>query len=97
MPRYEFHCETCGPFEQWRPFEAATTPMLSPSCGTAVKRLYSIPGLVKTPPALLRALAGSEKSMYEPEVVVREPPKRVEAPHSITYCQTHGRPWQAGH
>jgi hypothetical protein len=62
-----------------------------------VKRLYSAPGLFKTPPALAKALARSEKSAYEPEVVRREPPKREEEPRPVTYRQTRGRPWQVGH
>lgn len=97
MPIYEFLCDTCGPFESWRSFDEATNPMLCPTCETVAKRLYSIPGLVKTPPALAKALHRAEKSAYEPEVIKREYPVPEEGKPSQVVYQSHGRPWQVGH
>ncbi len=97
MPRYEFFCETCGPFEQWRPFDEANNPMRCPVCQAAARRVYSLPGLVKTPPALARALYREEKSAHEPEVVRRELPSREEPRGATVRRQARGRPWQIGH
>jgi putative FmdB family regulatory protein len=97
MPRYEFLCEHCGLFEYWRPFEEASASMICPQCRAVVRRVYTAPGLVKTPPALANAMYSAEKSAHEPEVVTREyPMSKEEKPSQIVY-PSHGRPWQVGH
>jgi putative FmdB family regulatory protein len=93
MPVYEFLCEGCGPFERRRSFEEAGEPMLCPGCGAAAKRVYSVPGVVKTPANISRALNRAEKSAHEPEVVRQEhSPGAHEHRH-----RGSGRPWQLGH
>ncbi len=96
MPRYEFLCAACGPFEQWRPFAEASAPMRCPNCQMLARRVFSPPGLARTPPALARALYRAEKSAYEPEVVRRDPPRREEDAPKPVYRQARGRPWQIG-
>ncbi len=97
MPRYEFHCEHCGSFECWRPLDEATVPMICPQCQAVARRVYTAPGLVKTPAAMGQALYRAEKSAYEPEVIKREyPVSEEEKPSQVVY-QSHGRPWQIGH
>lgn len=97
MPLYEFRCENCGPFECRRPFDEAGVPMICPKCQAVARRVYTTPGLVKTPPALAQALYRAEKSAYEPEVIKREyPVSKEEKPSQVVY-QSHGRPWQIGH
>ena len=98
MPRYEFRCEHCGPFECWRPLVEASVPMICPQCQTVARRVYTAPGLVKTPPALAQAMYRAEKSAHEPEVISRPRPAKVEEekPSQVVY-QSHGRPWQIGH
>lgn len=91
MPTYEFFCATCGSFESRRSFEEAKNPMRCPTCEGDVRRVYSMPGLVKTPPAVASALYRTEKSAHEPEVVRRRQPP------AGTVSHTHGRPWQLGH
>ncbi len=97
MPIYEFLCDTCGSFESWRSFDEAGNPMLCPTCESVAKRIYSIPGLVKTPRALANALHRAEKSAHEPEVVSRQRPAGEESSRSTMVHQQHGRPWQIGH
>ena len=97
MPIYEFLCETCGPFEHQRSFDEANNLMPCPTCKAVAKRVYSIPGLVKTPPALAKARLRAEKSAYEPELVRRQRPAGEEFSGSTTVHQQHGRPWQLGH
>jgi len=97
MPRYEFRCENCGPFECWRPLDEVSVPMVCPKCQAVARRVYTAPGLVKTPPALAQGLYRAEKSAFEPEVIKREyPVSEEEKPSQVVY-QSHGRPWQIGH
>jgi len=97
MPRYEFRCENCGLFECWRPLAEAGVAMICPKCQAAARRVYTAPGLVKTPPALAQALHRAEKSAYEPEVIKREYPVSGEEKPSQVVYRSHGRPWQIGH
>lgn len=97
MPLYEFRCERCGLFECWRPLSKAGEPMTCPRCQVVARRVYTTPGLVKTPPALARALYRSEKSAYEPEVVKREYPASEEEKPAQVVHQWHGRPWLIEH
>lgn len=74
--------------------QAASDPVVCPTCGTAAKRVYSPPGLVKTPTALAKRLDHAHKSAYEPEVVKRAPASQGTA---SPVMHGHGRPWQLGH
>ena len=96
MPMYEFLCPTCGAFEQWRPFEAAADPMACPICNTVAKRVYSLPGFRKIPPALVEARARAEKSAYEPQVAVSQRPPSEGPVTARTIRKRGGRPWQLG-
>lgn len=96
MPVYEFHCHTCGSFEQWRPFEAAADPMTCPVCNAVARRVYSLPGLYKTPAALAAVRARAEKSAYAPEVAVRERLPNEESRASQTIVKRSGHPWLVG-
>ncbi|QBD80077.1 zinc ribbon domain-containing protein [Ktedonosporobacter rubrisoli] len=97
MPRYEFLCERCGSFECWRPLAEASEPQRCPECKALARRVYTLPGLVKTPLALSRALYRAEKSAHEPEVVRRaSSASQGEKPAQII-SQSHGRPWQVEH
>ncbi len=94
MPIYDFVCEDCGPFEQWRSFAEVGDPMACPSCGGQAKRVYSMPNTKKMPTALSGAMDRAEKSAHEPEVVRRPvggTGSRKKHHHS------HGRPWALGH
>jgi putative FmdB family regulatory protein len=97
MPRYEFRCENCGSFECWRPLDQAGIPMICPRCQAVARRVYTAPGLVKTPPALAKAMYRAVKSAHEPEIVSRPRPVREEEKPSRAVYQPHGRPWQVGH
>lgn len=97
MPQYEFYCEKCGPFECWRPFNEASVPLICPTCQAIARRIYTSPGLVKTPPALAQAMYRSEKSAHEPAVMRRTYPVSAEEKQSQVVYQSHSRPWQIGH
>ena len=97
MPQYAFRCDHCGPFECWRPLAEAGATMTCPRCQAIARRVYTAPGLIKTPPAIAQALYRSEKSAYEPDVLRRERPEpKEEKPAQVLY-QSHGRPWLLEH
>src|SRR5512147_1430709 len=97
MPMYEFRCEQCGSFECWRSLANAATPMHCPVCQREVRRVYTAPSLVRTPPALARARDRAEKSACEPDVVRREPEQPREMPTPSVVHRSHGRPWMLEH
>ncbi|WP_149400151.1 FmdB family zinc ribbon protein [Dictyobacter arantiisoli] len=97
MPRYEFCCEQCGSFECFRSLAEATAPMPCPECQRIARRIYTAPGLVRTPPAQASARYRAEKSAYEPEIIHTYPDKRQKRPAPPIVHQSHGRPWMLGH
>ena len=97
MPLYEFRCEHCGPFECWRSQSEASAPIACPKCQAVAIRVYTTPGLIKTPTALYQALNRAEKSAHEPEVIRREPSTRTEEKPAQIVHRSHGRPWLIGH
>jgi len=98
MPRYDYICRSCGIFEHSCARQAASDPVICPTCVTQAKRVYSPPGLVKTPAALAKRLDHAHKSAYEPEVVKRAPASQGERSTSASpLVHGHGRPWQLGH
>jgi putative FmdB family regulatory protein len=68
VPKYEFLCEDCGPFEERRPFAEVGDPMMCPSCGEEARRVYSMPNLKTVSTALSNAMNRVEKSAHEPKV-----------------------------
>ncbi|TCJ16145.1 zinc ribbon domain-containing protein [Rubrobacter taiwanensis] len=94
MPVYEFVCESCGPFEQWRSMGESGADMSCPECGEAARRLYTAPAIRRMSAGLYRALDRAEKSASEPEVV-RKPGKG----RDLRSGHRHGpgRPWALGH
>jgi putative FmdB family regulatory protein len=68
MPRYEFICEACGPFDVWRPVSEAGAPLSCPACGAPAARLFTAPGLARMPAPLRAARDREEKSAHAPEV-----------------------------
>jgi len=95
VPVYEFSCEACGPFETLRPSEEAGEPMRCPTCGSSARRVYSAPGLTRTPAAVAAAHFRNERSVHEPEVVRRSAPEEPSPAPKPRHG--HGRPWQIGH
>ena len=69
MPQYDFTCESCGPFAVRRPMAEAADPAACPDCARSGRRLYTPPGLTRTPAGVASALGIEEKSAHEPYVV----------------------------
>jgi putative FmdB family regulatory protein len=69
VPTYAFACAQCGPFEEPRAMAEASRPASCPVCDGDARRLYTPPGVVRTPAPLARALNLEARSAHEPAVV----------------------------
>ncbi|NJP11250.1 MAG: zinc ribbon domain-containing protein [Leptolyngbyaceae cyanobacterium RU_5_1] len=86
MPLYEFKCQTCGVFEQWRSLAESSNPAFCPTCQVQGKRVFSAPAVNLSSSLPLRS------SKLEPDVV-----KRDKEPKPQTFqSQSSGRPWMLG-
>jgi putative FmdB family regulatory protein len=92
MPLYDFICETCGPFEVQRPIGEVSKPARCPSCQQAGRRVFTPPGIVRTPAGIRRARDLEEKSAHEPDVVGRPEGRRL----PLHGHHHHAPPWAAG-
>ncbi len=88
MPLYEFKCNSCGVFDQWRTMAESSHPAHCPTCAAPAKRIFS-------PPMLLSgSLRVSKKVNPEPQLVQRSPTEPV-APKVQSHPE--GRPWMISH
>jgi putative FmdB family regulatory protein len=93
VPLYAFHCESCGPFEEWRLLSDYSKPARCPRCDASATRVFTPPNLVRTPEPIRKARMLEEKSAHEPDVVCGPlPGTKRHKPHTA-----HGRPWMIGH
>lgn len=86
MPLYEFRCDPCGGFEEWRSMAESSAPAYCPSCQQPGRRIFSAP----------MVLSGSlrlKRENPEPQLVKRdqEPKPKAAKEHK------GGRPWMIGH
>jgi putative FmdB family regulatory protein len=88
MPLYEYKCDVCGTFEQWRTLDEVSTPMLCPTCETVAKRVFS-------PPSVNLNSGSLQLQSGEPRVVKRSQDKDVATPQYSQ--QRQGRPWMVSH
>ena len=109
MPYYDYQCETCGPFEQFRRMSEATQPMACPSCQQSARRVLSSPFLATMNPHSRIAHERNERSAHEPRVERRGGPATHDHTHGHGHSHGHGhhhphhhghaakRPWMIGH
>lgn len=69
MPIYSYSCPSCGPFDALVPLEFCHDPSACPGCGNESRRAVAMPHLSTMNASLRTALARSEKSGSEPQVV----------------------------
>ena len=89
MPLYEFRCNDCGIFDEWRTMTESNNPAHCPSCQASAKRIFSNVGIQLNGALRLRKTENSEPQLItKPEV---DPDKR-------TRSKSHGgRPWMISH
>lgn len=88
MPLYEFKCDQCGVFDQWRSMAESGQPAHCPSCEEPAKRLFSAPML------LTGSLRLSKKANPEPRLVQRPDAEPI---HPKVQSHPGGRPWMISH
>jgi len=88
MPLYEYKCDVCGTFEQWRTLAEVSTPMLCPTCETVVKRVFS-------PPSVNLNSSSLQLQSGEPRVIKRSQDQEAATPRYSQ--QRQGRPWMVSH
>lgn len=85
MPLYEFRCDECGDFDQWRTMAECQAAAHCPQCQKVAKRLFS-------PPALLSSVLRLKRENPEPQLV-----KRKQQESARINSHAGGRPWMIGH
>jgi putative FmdB family regulatory protein len=88
MPLYEFKCDRCGVFDQWRKMAESSNPANCPDCQELAKRIFSAPMLLNGPLRL------SKKANPEPQLR-RNSPQESTSPKLRGHRD--GRPWMIGH
>lgn len=86
MPLYEFKCESCEIFDEWRSLSERSAPAYCPTCQQLGKRIFSAPTLLSGP---LR----SKRANPEPQLVKRD--REPQQPRVKSH--SGGRPWMIGH
>jgi putative FmdB family regulatory protein len=89
MPLYEFRCQDCGIFDEWRALAASSDPAHCPSCQATAKRIFSAPAIQLNGKLRLTKTAN-------PEPQLMKKPDSTE--DSRTRVRSHGgRPWMIAH
>jgi putative FmdB family regulatory protein len=88
MPLYEFRCDDCGMFDDWRTIAECNTPALCPACKGESRRIFSAPALQ------LSGTLRFKTESPEPQLVKREVDP---AARSKARSHSGGRPWMIGH
>ena len=105
MPLYDFHCETCGPFRQFRSISNRDAPMDCEQCGSEAERVLTAPQLNLMSGNNRIAETRNEKSAHEPDVVTmvgrggdkEKAPKAPKPLHNHSHGANAHRPWMLGH
>jgi len=111
MPLYDYNCETCGPFRQFRSINERSEPVECTQCGAPGQRVLTAPQLSLMSSNNRIAEMRNEKSAHEPNVVTvldrgadkRSAPKAPKPlhKHGAGHGHSHGpkshRPWMIGH
>jgi putative FmdB family regulatory protein len=68
MPSYDYECETCGVFTQFRPIAERDVPATCGICDGRATRVISAPHLAVMSPIHRMAASRNERSQHEPRV-----------------------------
>ncbi len=72
MPLYDYSCENCGAFRDWRPMSAAAEPADCPTCGHLSSRVITAPYISCINHNTRIAHERNERSAHEPQVISRQ-------------------------
>jgi putative FmdB family regulatory protein len=73
MPAYEYECETCGVFTEFRPMDERDVPATCGICDGRASRIISAPNLAMMNPIQRMAATRNERSRHEPRVGGKKP------------------------
>ena len=98
MPRYDYECPSCGPFQGWRPMVEAAEPHPCPDCDKPAPRILTSPH-IRGARARINYIAElrNEKSAHEPMMERRLKAGTWHAHHAHRHPQRSKRPWMIGH
>jgi putative FmdB family regulatory protein len=97
MPLYDYECEQCGPFREFRSIEHRQVPVDCPGCGVLADRVLTAPQLSLMSSNNRIAETRNEKSAHEPDVVNMIGGK-AKPSHARGHKQhAPHRPWMIGH
>jgi putative FmdB family regulatory protein len=90
MPRYDYQCSVCGPFNDFRPLSEWDKHATCPSCGSLSKRCVAMPRLSCVSRNVRIAHERNELSAEEPRVMSRN---ELDARHGhiALHSHQHGR------
>jgi putative FmdB family regulatory protein len=94
MPLYDYACDGCGPFRDWRPMSEAASEADCPACGRPSMRTVSSPFLACVSRNTRIAHERNERSAEEPKVMRREEMMAAHGqirPRSHAHGHDHGR------
>ena len=107
MPLYDYECDHCGSFRDWRSMSEAAAPADCPTCGYSAPRAISAPFIAGMNPHTRIAHQRNEKSADQPQMVTKTShdhgacgqPSQGHAHDHGRHRHPHGpsRPWMIGH
>ena len=110
MPVYEYECETCGTFADFRAIDQRDAPAPCEICDRPAARVISAPNLSVMHPLNRMAAVRTERSRHEPRVGLKTAccsgrtcthrrPKNAnpEKPALRASTKRNRRPWMLGH
>ena len=109
MPKYDYICPDCGPFEEWRSMSLSAEPVACTSCGRGSSRAISAPFISNMNPYNRVAHQRNEKSADQPMVINKKDGDHgAHGPshHGHAHAHNHkvgghkhgpSRPWMIGH
>jgi putative FmdB family regulatory protein len=68
MPSYEYECQTCGVFTEFRAMDERDRPGTCSICDGVAPRIISAPNLAVMQPLQRMAAVRNEKSQHEPRI-----------------------------
>lgn len=90
MPLYDYACDDCGPFREWRGMSEAGSPAECPSCSGPSGRTVSAPFLAAMNPYTRIAHQRNEKAAHEPQVMTRAQLDKSGRRRSPSHGHAHG-------
>ena len=112
MPSYEYECQTCGTFTEFRSIARRDIPASCAICDSPAPRVISAPNLALMSPLHRMAATRNERSQHEPRVGVKSsccsgpscvhkkkkaPQTRDGKPALRASTKKNRRPWMLGH